>query len=154
MKLEKDGKLLLKTKNIHLKKKKGKNKSPNQAGKKRMEEENSSSCIGEEQTAVNSWTMIWIHVAQNFGATSNGFSWSKKIGHKHCGFGGFIPNIEDQFLLKFGANKSAKSRWHFCWHLTSLCVDLSWALLFITHLPYLQSDNRHTFTGAKQLQDA
>lgn len=65
-------------KNIHLKKKRNK-KSPNQAGKRRMEEETSSSWIGEEQTAGNSWTMIWIHVAQNFGATSNCFSWSKKM---------------------------------------------------------------------------
>ena len=44
-----------------------------------MEEETSSSWIGEEQTAVNSWTKIWIHVAQNFGATSNCFSWSKEM---------------------------------------------------------------------------
>ena len=109
-----------------------------------MEEETSSSWIGEEQTAGNSWTMIldsrsaefWCHIPLLFLV--------KKNGHKHRGCRGFIPNIEDQFLLKFGANKSwgcckkyAKVGCIFFWHLTSLCVDLSWALLFITHLPFM-----------------
>ena len=126
--------------NINLKKKR-KQKSPNQAGKKRMEEEDSSSCIGEEQTAVNSWTMIWIHVAQNFVQL---LFLVKKKGHKHRGWGGFIPHIEDQFLLKFGANKS----WGCCKtseKVGGIFVGTSPLCALIYHGPFCLSLTCHTF---------